>query len=130
MNKHALGVLAVFALVRASACSGGGGDDDDDERKPDTGYGKGATVPTPRTCTDLCERLADCAAQLCNEDTKSTRYDALKELLASQCDAGCTDDVVNSKITADQWQCLFQSSCREAIDYDTCHTQGASYTCQ
>jgi hypothetical protein len=109
-------------------CAGGGDDDEAAEpRKPDTGYGKGATVPSPRTCTDLCTRLGECAGQLCNEDTRSTHYDGLGELLALQCEAGCDETLVNSKLTAEQWQCLFQSSCREAVDYDVCHAQGSYY---
>jgi len=84
--------VAVLAGLGLLACSGGG--DDDEPRKLDTGYGKGATVPNPRTCTDLCARLGDCAAQLCNEDTHSTRYDALGELLARVSEepgGGCID---------------------------------------
>jgi hypothetical protein len=109
----------------------GGGDDDDEAaaRKPDTGYGTGQVVPSPRSCDALCTRLGDCAAALCNEDTHSTRYDALGDLLASQCMVMCSESAVATQFSADQWQCLFQKSCRQAIDYDECRTGGASYTC-
>jgi hypothetical protein len=123
-------VMTSVILVAAAGC-GGGGDDDDDAaaRKPDTGYGTGQPVPDPRSCAELCNRLGDCAEALCNEDTHSTRYDGLGELLASQCTATCDESLVDTKLTADQWQCLFQKSCRQAIDYDDCRTGGASYSC-
>jgi hypothetical protein len=35
---------------------------------------------------------------------------------------------LNTEITETQWQCLFVDSCRQAIDYDDCHTD-ASYFC-
>ena len=120
--------LSALSLLGVLGCAG----DDDDAapapRKPDTGYGAGQPVPDPRTCTDFCTRLGGCSATLCNEDTKSTRYDALAELIVSACEAQCTDTIVNSNITAQQWQCLFQSSCRQVLDYDTCAT-GSSYFC-
>jgi hypothetical protein len=118
------------ALVLMAVACGGGGDDDDDAvaRKPDTGVGANASVPDPRECEALCYRLGDCAEALCNEDTHSTRYTGLGDLLGSQCTSMCNPSLLE-KFTPDQWQCLFQKSCRQAIDYDDCHTGGAYYTC-
>jgi hypothetical protein len=109
----------------------GGGDDDDEAaaRKPDTGYGTGQAVPDPRGCDALCRRLSDCGATLCNEDTHSTRYDALRELAAAQCMAACNESTLNTELSVDQWQCLFQKSCRQALDYDECRLGGAYYNC-
>jgi hypothetical protein len=121
-------ISCVVLLVCVAGCGGGDGNDDNPPaRKPDTGFGAAQPVPAPPTCTDLCTRLADCSAALCNEDTGSTRYDGLADILSANCDAMCADSSL-TKITAAEWQCLFQSSCRQAIDYDTCGT-GASYFC-
>jgi hypothetical protein len=125
--KVGLGI-AVVCTLGVAGCSGGGDDDDEEAKKPDTGYGAAQVVPATRSCNDFCARAGECAAALCDEDTKSTRYDALQDLLASACDAQCSDSVLQSNVTAENWQCLFQSSCRQAFDYDTCHTQ-ASYYC-
>jgi hypothetical protein len=113
------------------AVLGCGGDDDGggDERKPDTGYGAGEAVPAVRTCSDICARVGDCATQLCNEDTNSTRYDAFESLLAADCETNCDESLVNSEFTDEQWACLFQSSCREVFDYDECKADG-SYFCR
>lgn len=122
--------MALVCTLAVVGCGGGGDDDDDDDnaKKPDTGYGAAQTVPTTRSCVDFCARAGDCAAQLCNEDTNSTRYDALADLLASLCEGQCTEATLQSNATDSEWQCYFQSSCRQVFDYDTCHIQ-ASYTC-
>jgi len=124
-----------YALSTALACatllvvSGCGGDDSDaPPRKPDSGYGKSEPLPAARTCTDLCTRAADCAEHLCNEDSHSTRYTGLGDILELNCEGACTDSLVNSNITASEWQCLFQDSCRQVFDYDSCHTK-STYTC-
>jgi hypothetical protein len=118
-------VLCVLAALGVLGC---GDDEGGDERKPDTGYGAGAPVPSPRTCTDLCVRLGDCATALCNEDTNSTRYDALESALVDDCELTCSESLVNSEFSEAQWTCLFESSCREVFDYDECRA-GGSYFC-
>jgi len=122
-------VLAGLLVLAAVACSGGGDDDDEPARKPDTGVGAHQAVPELHTCQALCARLGDCAEELCNEDTKSTRYTGLGELLATQCAVTCDQATVDGRITPTQWTCLFEKSCRQAIDYDDCNTGGAYYTC-
>jgi hypothetical protein len=111
-------------LVAASLTLGACGSD----TKPDTGYGKGQAVPPAVNCTDFCRRAADCAARLCNEDTKSTRFDAVEGLLETSCLSMCTDALLQQSFPTAAWQCLFQSSCRQVLDYDTCNSDG-SYTC-
>jgi hypothetical protein len=109
------------ALVMGLGCGGGG--------HPDSGYGRGAPVPPIETCADLCQRSADCFEHLCDEDTMSTRYDALGSILADQCMSTCTDALLQQKITPAAWQCLFQSSCRQVFESDVCHDM-ATYKCQ
>lgn len=121
--------MGYATLLSATACAG---DDSSDPppKKPDTGYGKSEPVPPTQTCVDFCARAGECAEALCNEDSHSTRYTGLGDVLGSICEGQCSDSIVSTKITAAEWQCMFQDSCRQAFDsaYDSCHTQ-ASYTC-
>ena len=121
------GALSCVAATTAMGCGGGGSSS---PRKPDTGLGAGATPPTTINCVDFCQRISDCAGDLCDEDSMSMRYAALGDVLSSECDTTCTDSLLQSKLTTAQWQCLFVSSCREVVDsnYDVCHAM-ASYTC-
>jgi hypothetical protein len=120
------GALSCVALTTAMGCGGGGSS----PRKPDTDAGAGATPPMAINCVDFCKRISDCAGELCDEDSMSMRYVALGEVLSTECDTTCSDPLLQSKVTMAQWQCLFTSSCREAVDssYDVCHTM-PSYTC-
>ena len=77
---------------------------------------------------DLCNRLGSCVVILCDEDTHSMNYDGLGTLLADQCVSTCTDAQVMSGVSSTAWQCIFQSSCRQVFDYDTCHGMG-TYHC-
>jgi hypothetical protein len=117
--------FALAVWVTAIGCGGSSG-----SRAPDTGYGAGQTPPATINCADLCMRLANCAAELCDEDTMSMRFVALGEALVPPCESSCTDPLLQSKITLSQWQCLFESSCRQAVDasYDVCHAM-SSYSC-
>jgi hypothetical protein len=119
-----------FALSVALTAIGCGGGSSSGERKPDTGYGAGETPPATINCADLCTRLATCAADLCDEDTMSMNYGALSCLLVAPCESSCTDELLQMKITIAEWQCLFESSCRQAVDasYDACNTM-SSYSC-
>lgn len=115
--------ITLGVMVTVFGCSSGSAN-----RKPDTGYGAGQTPPATMSCANLCPRLADCGAHLCDEDTNSMNYDALFNLLLPECQSsGCTDALLQMKFTADQWQCVFESSCRQVFDsaYDVCH--GMSY---
>jgi hypothetical protein len=118
--------VALAAVVMAVGCGGG----NSSPRKPDTGYGAGETPPATLNCTDFCQRLSDCAAQLCDEDTMSMNYTALADVLVPPCDASCTDATLQAKLTTSQWQCFFESSCRQVVDasYDVCHAN-SSYSC-
>lgn len=117
--------VAVLAagFIAGSGCGGGSGP----PAHPDTGFGAGETVPATPNCVDLCLRDVDCGVALCNEDTMSTRYTALADLLASQCLAACSA-VPAVNVTQAQWQCLFQSSCRQVFEIDVCHA-AAHYSC-
>ena len=95
---------------------------------PDSGYGANKPVPATRTCSALCDRLADCSVRLCNENTSSSNYDFLESELSSQCQLNCTDAEVQSAFTAAQWSCTFTDSCRQVMEDDSCDTD-ASYTC-
>jgi len=114
--------FAVSVLLLALGCGG------DSPGHPDTGAGAGQTPPATENCMDLCQRIGSCAVILCNEDTMSTRYTGLDTLLADQCVAGCTDAQIQSGITAAQWQCVFESSCRQVFEHDTCHAM-SHYNC-
>ena len=121
MGCHGFGRwIAVGLLVATWGCDG-------EERRPDTGYGANQPVPVTINCTDMCTRLADCLVALCNEDTHSTRYDSIKTSLLADCAGGCIDADVQ-KSDPPVWSCLFQSSCREVIDYSICYP-GANYHC-
>ncbi len=124
---RAFGLLCVVSLLGPAGC-GGGDDDGAPPRKPDTGYGKGETAPSPPTCDALCARLGECGAELCNEDTNSTRYDALAEVLTTQCNASRTAATI-AQVTDAQWQCYFGDSCRQVFDYAEC-PGGGSYYCK
>jgi hypothetical protein len=95
---------------------------------PDTGAGANKTPPAVETCVDLCQRLADCVVTLCDEDTSSTRYDAIHDPVASSCVAPCTDAQIQSKVTPDMWSCIFKSSCRQVFQDDVCHGM-SHYSC-
>ncbi len=114
------GPWLVTVLVVLVACGS--------DSHPDSGYGANTPVPPMRTCDALCERLADCAVQLCNEDTDSNDYDPLRTELVLSCTSTCSDATVESRVTAEEWTCIFTDSCREFADYDACMVD-ATYTC-
>jgi len=118
--------IVIGGLGLLAACGDGGGGSGG---KPDTGYGAAQTVPATRNCADFCQRAADCAGHLCDEDKNSTAYLSLIPLLSSSCQSSCTDAAVSGGIDATQWQCLFQSSCRQIFGENVCHTSNTSYTC-
>jgi hypothetical protein len=114
-------MLVVFG-VGILACDG--------SSHPDSGYGANETPPSQVNCTNLCARLCDCGGHLCSEDTGNAAYiDMFSTVLLDQCVSTCTDANVQSKMTAANWQCLFQQSCRKAVGEDACHVQ-ANYHCQ
>jgi hypothetical protein len=113
--------MVVAALVVASACGG-------EDRRPDTGAGAAQPIPATLNCADMCGRLADCLVTLCNEDTNSTQFTPLGPVVESQCVSGCTEAIVMSQFSPQDWTCLFQSSCRQVLDYDTCAVD-SSYHC-
>jgi hypothetical protein len=115
-----VGLTVAVVAAAVAGCDSGG--------PPDTGVGAHQTPPAAVTCADLCRRTTDCFAELCNEDTGSTRYTALGDVLDRQCVATCTDSVLQSKITADQWRCTFESSCRQILENDVCQVT-SRYSC-
>ncbi len=101
----------------------------DSSGPPDSGYGANETPPSQVSCANLCARMVDCGGHLCTEDTGNPAYiDLFNTVLLDQCISTCTDATVQSKITAANWQCLFEMSCRKAIGEDACHVQ-ANYHC-
>jgi hypothetical protein len=117
--------LAILGCGGSSGSSGSSGG----PRKPDTGYGAGETPPATENCQDLCQRLGDCGAHLCDEDSMSLMYAGIGDLLATECESSCSDAEVQMAISHTQWQCFFVSSCRQVFDYDACSAM-ASYRCQ
>ena len=115
--------MTILVLPVMSACS-----EDDSSRRPDTGYGRSQPPPAEVTCQQFCLRMGDCGEQLCIEDTGSQLYAGFGDVLTAACEMTCTDSKLTSGLNAAQWNCLFESSCREAIDYDVCSAD-ASYSC-
>jgi hypothetical protein len=114
-----IGFLAASALTVGVGCDSG---------PPDTGAGAHETPPAAVNCADLCHRATSCLVLLCNEDTSSTRYTGLGEALDPECVASCSEPALQSKITADQWRCVFESSCRQVFGNDSCHAM-SHYNC-
>ncbi|HTA21445.1 MAG TPA: hypothetical protein VK989_19265 [Polyangia bacterium] len=115
-----LGITLGAALI-ALGCDGGG--------RPDTGFGGDAAVPATINCTDFCQRSADCFVDLCDEDTSSTRYAGGEVLVEQSCLSTCTDPRLQAAATQASWNCLFQSTCRQAFGEDVCHENGR-YSCE
>lgn len=113
-----------IALVAVGAVVGCGGSDG----RPDTGYGANQPVPAAETCVDLCQRLADCVIDLCDEDTMSTRFEGSQSLLAASCESTCTDAQVESGVSSSIWQCIFEDTCRQVFGEDSCHAM-SHYNC-
>jgi hypothetical protein len=115
--------LASWLLVvgAAGACSV-------EEGFPDTGYGAGQPVPATLTCMDMCARLANCAVNLCNEDTDTMNYTEFEPVLVDNCRFSCTDADVAARFSQMQWECTFMNSCRSVFGDDVCATD-ASYAC-
>jgi hypothetical protein len=107
-----------------SACGGSSGG-----AHADTGSGANQPVPATENCTDYCTRAANCAADLCNEDTGSTSYTALVSLLIAECEGAVCNATVLAQITPTDWQCFFQSSCRQVYGQNVCHIANACYSC-
>ena len=120
MRRNALLSVVVVVLI-AGGCGGSSG-------HPDTGAGAHQTPPATQTCMGVCQRLADCVAILCDEDTMSTRYQAAVPAFVDDCLTTCTDAAAMSTITPTEWTCLFESSCRQVLESHACEKM-SSYRC-
>jgi hypothetical protein len=118
-------VLAAFTT--ALGCDDSGSSPPPPAVHPDTGAGAGETPPATITCLDLCLRTNDCGGKLCDEDKMTTAYSALTSQLALQCSVTCAS-APTLPVTPAEWQCLFQSSCRQVFEHDVCHVR-AHYSC-
>jgi hypothetical protein len=113
-----------FAVASAAACGGSSA-----PSHPDTGYGANQPVPATVNCTDFCTRGADCGAHLCDEDKMTTSYTALEPIVIQECqNVGCSASVL-AMITPADWQCYFQSSCRQVLEHNACNVSPSSYMC-
>ena len=112
--------IAVAVILAALGCGSDG--------HPDTGAGAGQTPPATENCVDLCQRIADCFVILCNEDTQSTRYEAVRTIAATECQTTCTDEAVMSRFSPAAWQCTFLSSCRQVLEDAAC-IRPSTYSC-
>jgi hypothetical protein len=113
-----------LAVAGAAACGGSSA-----TGHPDTGYGANQPVPATVNCTDFCTRGVDCGAHLCDEDTMTTNYTALLPIVLAQCQNAACDPSVLAMITPADWQCYFQSSCRQVFEHNACHVSPSSYMC-
>jgi hypothetical protein len=114
-----------LALAGTAALAGCGGS----PSHPDTGYGANQTVPTSETCAAWCQRVADCGTELCDEDANSTSFQQMEPLVLAECQAVCTDSLIQSSIPAAAWTCLFTDTCRQVFGENSCHVPNASYKC-
>jgi hypothetical protein len=96
---------------------------------PDSGYGAAETVPPTKNCKDFCARSADCIVALCDENTSSTSYTVIHDVIDSECLASCTDAQLQAVATDASWQCFFDSSCRQVFENDVCKAN-ARYSCR
>jgi hypothetical protein len=119
------GISFCVVLVAVAAFAGCGGS----TGHPDTGYGANQPIPPTEDCVDLCERIASCVVDLCDEDTSSTQFQGSEAPLAYDCESTCTDSQVQSAVTPVMWQCIFTDSCRQVFGEDSCHGMG-NYHCQ
>jgi hypothetical protein len=117
-------ILALLLAVAGAAACGSSA-----PSHPDTGYGANQPVPSTVNCTDLCTRGADCGGQLCDEDTMSTNYTALVPILIAECESAACNASVLAQLTTADWQCYFQSSCRQVYEQNVCHVANTSYRC-
>jgi hypothetical protein len=115
------------AFVTVLGCGDGSAPPVTGSMHPDTGVGAGETPPPSIDCLDLCLRSAYCVGQLCDEDKMSTVYVTIGDEIAAQCNVSCAA-APPIGLTMSQWQCLFQSSCRQVFERDTCGIQG-TYSC-
>lgn len=95
---------------------------------PDTGYGAAEPVPPTKNCKDFCARDADCIVALCDENMSTTSFMAIRVVFDNECLAGCTDAQLQAEATDANWQCLFESSCRQVFEHDVCKAN-ARYSC-
>jgi hypothetical protein len=114
-----LGVVAVGASL---------GCDTGPPAHPDTGYGANQPVPAVENCVDACQRIGDCSAELCSEDTNNPAYAGAAAAVAASCESTCTDTEVMSAFPLATWQCIFTDSCRQVFGEDSCHAMG-HYNC-
>jgi hypothetical protein len=113
-----------LATAGAAACGGSAA-----PGHPDTGSGANQPVPTTASCADFCTRGAACGAILCNEDKMTTSYTALIPFAVMACESSACNATVLAMITPADWQCYFQSSCRQVFEQNACHVAPSSYMC-
>ena len=120
--------MSQWSLVSLAFVAGAVGACSVEEGFPDTGYGAGQPVPATLTCMDMCTRLANCAVNLCNEDTDTMDFTVYEPVVRDNCQLSCTDAAVAAQFTPAEWTCTFQNSCRSVFGDDVCGTD-ASYSC-
>ena len=126
MRSVTKGIASGLALAAVAALAGCGSGS---PVHPDTGYGANQPVPAPETCAAWCQRVVDCGLELCDEDHNTTTYQQEAPLVVAECQATCTDSLIQSSIPATAWTCLFTDTCREVLGQNSCQVPNASYKC-
>jgi hypothetical protein len=59
----------------------------------------------------------------------TTSYTALVPIVIQECESAACNATLLAMITSSDWQCYFQSSCRQVFEHNACHVAPSSYTC-
>ena len=113
--------IAVVAVTTALSCG------DSAPTHPDTGIGAGETAPGTPNCVDSLPAGRGLWRVPMQRGHHVDQVHALADQTASLCSVVCAG-VQLPPVTATQWQCLYQQSCRQVFEHDVCGV-GSTYSC-